>query len=79
MMESLGKINWEDFEEAMPAFLTAITMPLAYSISTGISVGFIFYVLTKVVRGKFKEVHPVMYAVTILFIINYIITGALKL
>lgn len=79
MMESLGKINWEDFEEAAPAFMTAVTMPLAYSISTGISAGFIFYVLLKVVKGKFKEVHPVMYAVTALFLINYIITGILKL
>lgn len=79
MMESLGKINWEDFEEALPSFLTAVTMPLAYSISTGISAGFIFYVLTKIVRGKGKEVHPIMYAVTILFIINYVLTGILKL
>jgi AGZA family xanthine/uracil permease-like MFS transporter len=79
MMESLGKINWGDFEEALPAFLTAVTMPLAYNISTGIAAGFIFYVLTKVVRGKFKDVHPVMYAVTILFIINYIIAGVLNL
>ena len=79
MMDSLGKINWGEFEEALPAFLTAVSMPLAYSISVGISVGFIFYVLTKVVRGKFKEVHPVMYVVTILFIINYILTGVLQL
>lgn len=79
MMESLGKINWEDFEEALPAFLTAVAMPLAYSISTGISIGFIFYILTKLVRGKAREVHPVMYVVTILFIINYIITGVLNL
>ena len=79
MMESLGKINWEDFEEAAPAFLTAVTMPLAYSISTGISAGFIFYVVVKVVKGKYKEVHPVMYAVTALFIINYILTALLRL
>ena len=79
MMESLGKINWGDFEEALPAFLTAVTMPLAYNISTGIAAGFIFYVVSKVVRGKFKDVHPVMYAVTILFIINYIIAGVLNL
>jgi len=79
MMEPLGKINWEDFEEAMPAFFTTVTMPLSYSISNGIAAGFIFYVLSKVIRGKFKEVHPIMYAVTILFIINFILAGVLKL
>jgi len=79
MMESLGRIKWEDFEEALPAFFTAVTMPLAYSISTGISVGFIFHVLTKITTGKAREVHPVMYVVTLLFIINYIINGVLKL
>jgi len=79
MMEPLGKINWDDFEEAMPAFFTTITMPLSYSISNGIAAGFIFYVLSKVVRGKFKDVHPIMYAVTILFVINFVIAGVLKL
>jgi AGZA family xanthine/uracil permease-like MFS transporter len=76
MMESIGKIQWDDFEEAVPAFFTAVTMPLSYSISNGIAAGFIFYVITKMVKGKFKDVHPIMYIVTALFILNFVI-GAL--
>ncbi|MDF2612277.1 MAG: guanine permease [Clostridia bacterium] len=76
MVESLGKINWSDLETAIPVFFTVVIMPLSYSISNGIAAGFVFYCLTKIVKGKAKQVHPIMYIVTVLFIINYII-GAL--
>jgi AGZA family xanthine/uracil permease-like MFS transporter len=79
MMGSFAKIRWEDFEEALPAFFTAVVMPFAYSISSGISAGFIFYVIVKIFRGKAKEVHPIMYIVTCLFVLNYIVTALLKL
>lgn len=79
MMESFGKIKWDDFDEALAAFFTAVVMPLAYSISNGIAVGFIFYVLIKLTKGKAKDVHPIMYIVTALFIANFIISGILKL
>ncbi|MGI6160402.1 MAG: NCS2 family permease [Christensenellales bacterium] len=72
MVDSLGKINWNDIEEALPAFMTVIIMPLAYSISDGIAAGFIFYVLVKVFKGKGKEVHPLMYLFTALFIVYFI-------
>ena len=72
MAESLGKVKWGDLETAIPVFFTVIMMPLSYSISNGIAAGFIFYCITKVVRGKAKEVHPIMYIVTMLFVINYI-------
>lgn len=78
MMESFGKIEWGDFEEALPAFFTAVVMPFAYSISNGIAAGFIFYVVLKVCKGKFKEVHPIMYIVTILFIANFVISALPK-
>ena len=79
MMGSIAKIRWEDFDEAIPAFFTAVVMPFAYSISSGISAGFIFYVLVRICKGKAKEVHPIMYIVTGLFIINYVVAGLLKL
>lgn len=79
MMESFGKIKWDNFDEALGAFFTAIVMPLSYSIANGIAVGFIFYVIMKIVKGKFKDVHPIMYIVTALFIINFIISAFLKL
>ena len=57
MMESMGKIKWDSFVEAAPAFLTAIIMTFAYNISYGIAAGFIFYCLVKIITGKAKEVH----------------------
>ncbi|HEY4551621.1 MAG TPA: NCS2 family permease [Bacillaceae bacterium] len=68
MASSLSEIKWKEFEFAIPAFLTFITMPLTYSISTGIALGFIMYPLTMVFRGKFKEVHPIMYVMFFVFI-----------
>lgn len=79
MMGSFAKIKWEDFDEALAAFFTAVVMPFAYSISMGIASGFIFYVIIKICKGRAKEVHPIMYIVTALFIVNYIVTAVLKL
>lgn len=79
MMTSFTDINWSDFEEAAPVFLTAIMMPFAYSITTGIAFGFIFYTLIKMFKGKFKEVHPILYIVSALFILNYIYLAVDKL
>ena len=76
MMESVGKIKWDDFDEALAAFFTIVVMPFTYSIANGIAFGFIFYVVMKMVRGKFKDVHPILYIVSGLFVLNFII-GAL--
>lgn len=79
MMGSFAKIKWDDFDEALAAFFTAVVMPFSYSISSGIATGFIFYVIMKICKGKAKEVHPIMYIVTGLFIINFAIAALLKL
>lgn len=73
MMGSLKDIKWDELEEAVPAFFTAVSMPFTYSIANGIAVGFFFYVLTKVCKGKAKDVHPIMYIVTLLFVIKFIV------
>lgn len=73
MMESLMKIKWDDFDEAVAAFFTAVIMPFSYSIATGVAAGFIFYVMTKLVKGKAKDVHPIMYIVSALFLLKYVI------
>ncbi len=78
MMDSFGKIEWGNFDEALPAFFTAVVMPFTYSISNGIAAGFIFYVILKMSKRKFKEVHPIMYIVTVLFIANFIISALPK-
>lgn len=71
MIGSITDINFSDFEEAAPAFFALVMMPFTYSIANGIAVGFIFYTLIKLVRGKGKEVHPIMYIFTLLFILKF--------
>ncbi|MFL0507297.1 NCS2 family permease [Ureibacillus sp. 179-F W5.1 NHS] len=73
MVSSLGQIDWNRFELAVPAFLTMIMMPLTGSIATGIAVGFIFYPLTMVVKGRAKEVSLIMYIFALIFL-AYLIT-----
>jgi adenine/guanine/hypoxanthine permease len=60
-----------DFEEGLPALLTMILMPLTYDITVGIGAGFISWVLLKVVRGKFAEIHPLMWVVSIAFVVYF--------
>jgi AGZA family xanthine/uracil permease-like MFS transporter len=73
MMESIAKVKWDDFEAAAAAFFTAVVMPFSYSIATGVAAGFIFYCIAKMVRGKAKEVHPIMYIVSVLFLLKYLV------
>jgi AGZA family xanthine/uracil permease-like MFS transporter len=72
MASSLKDINWPDFRVAVPCFFTVAFMPFAYSISDGIAMGFIFYVLTGVFTGKAKEISPVMYIFAALFALRYV-------
>lgn len=68
MVSNLGKIDWQKFEIAVPAFLTMIMMPLTYSIATGIACGFIFYPITMIVAKRHKEIHPIMYGLFFVFV-----------
>lgn len=77
MMASFKDINWIDLEEAVPAFFASIFMGLCYSISYGIAAGFIFFAIIKVVKGKAKEVSPILWIVNLLFILNFIILAIL--
>lgn len=72
MVSTLSNIEWSKFEIAVPAFFTIITMPLTYSIATGIAIGFIFYPITMIVSGRRKEIHPIMYGLFIIFILYFI-------
>ena len=72
MMPAVKRIHWEDYCRAIPAFLTIIIMPLAYSISDGILIGVISYVFCHAVAGKFKSVSITMWILAILFICKYI-------
>ena len=72
MMTPVVKIDWEDFTESIPAFITVLLMPVAYSISDGILIGVISYVLLNACAGKFKKISPTMWILAALFICKYI-------
>nr|WP_203989747.1 NCS2 family permease [Sphaerisporangium rufum] len=78
MMTAIREIDFNDYEIAIPAFLTIVLMPFTYSISNGIGAGFISYVLIKAVKGKAREVHPLLWLVTALFVVYFAI-GPVKI
>lgn len=73
MLSSFADVQWGHLEEAVPAFFAGVFMALSFSISYGIAAGFIFYCIVKVVTGKAKEIHPILWFATSLFILNFVI------
>ena len=75
MLGAVAKIDFNDPADAIPAFLTIIAMPLAYSISEGIAIGVISWTLLNLITGKAgeKKISPLMYVLTVLFILKYIL------
>ena len=73
MTSSFKEVNWSEFSEAVPAFFASIFMALCYSISYGIAFGFISYCLVKICKKEAKDIHPILWVVTILFILNFIL------
>ena len=73
MMQQVKGISWDDLEIAIPAFLTIVLMPFTYSITVGIGAGFLAYVLIKVVRGKLAAIHPLMWVISVLFVLYFAI------
>ena len=71
MIDSFKKIELEDISESFPAFITMITMVLCYSIADGICLGILSYVLIKMMVGKFKDLNPTLYILSIFLLINY--------
>lgn len=72
MMQPVTKIDWLNYRESIPAFLTVVLMPTAYSISDGILIGIISYVVLFALAGKFKQITPTMWVLAVLFILKYI-------
>ena len=72
MMTTARLIPWDHFDEAIPAFLTILTLPLTFNISYGIGFGFISYVLIKLSRGRAGEVHPLLYGAAVLFALAFV-------
>lgn len=73
MMGEFKQINWDDIEIAIPAFFTSAFMAFSYSISYGIAAGFIFFIVIKAAKRKFNEISPILWVVTLFFLLNFII------
>jgi adenine/guanine/hypoxanthine permease len=72
MSQSLAQVNWQDFTEALPAFITMLATPLAFSIATGLSLGLISYTVVKLAAGKFAQINALIWILTVLFILRYV-------
>ncbi len=72
MMSPIRNIDWDDYSEAIPAFITAVMMPLSYSIAHGILLGMISYVVINAVSGKVKKISVTMWVLAVLFVLRYI-------
>ena len=77
MTSSFKEIEWADLSEAVPAFFAGIFMALCYSISYGIALGFITYCIVKIIKGKAKELHPILVVCTLLFVLNFVLLALL--
>ena len=75
MARSLTEIEWNDLTEAAPAVITAISMPFTFSIADGIAFGFISYAGIKIAAGRYRDVHPAVGILAVLFVIKYVVIG----
>jgi AGZA family xanthine/uracil permease-like MFS transporter len=75
MTRSLTEVAWDDLTEAAPAVITALAMPFTFSIAEGIAFGFISYVAIKLVTGRYRDVHPAVGILAVLFVIKYMVIG----
>jgi adenine/guanine/hypoxanthine permease len=76
MSQSIALVKWNDFSEAVPAFITMLATPLTFSIATGLSLGLISYTLVKLAAGKFQEINALIWVLTILFVLRYVYLAA---
>ncbi|MBI4541790.1 MAG: NCS2 family permease, partial [Gemmatimonadetes bacterium] len=71
MFGGVARVRWDDLSEAVPAFLTVVTMPLALSIADGLAAGFVSYVLLKLASGRSREVRPLVHVFAALFVVRF--------
>ncbi|MGH9715039.1 MAG: NCS2 family permease [Candidatus Acidiferrales bacterium] len=76
MTQSIAHVNWSEFTDALPAFVTLLATPLTFSIATGLSLGLISYTVVKVAAGKYREISPLLWILTALFILRYVYLAA---
>ena len=76
MCGAVAKVRWDDFTDAVPAFLTLIATPLTFSIATGLSLGLLSFTSLKLFSGKRKEISPLIWVLSVLFLLRYAFLGA---
>jgi len=76
MCGSVARVRWDDFTEAFPAFLTLVATPLTFSIATGLSLGVLSYTLVKLGSGKYRDISPLIWVLSVLFLLRYVFLGA---
>lgn len=76
MAQSLALVKWRDFTDVLPAFITMLATPLAFSIATGLSLGLISFTVVKLASGRFKEINTLIWILTVLFVLRYIYLAA---
>ena len=75
MAEGLKNIAWDDLSIAVPCFMVIAMMAFSYSITNGIAFGFLFYSISMIINKKSKEVHPILYVITVLFIFSFVLSA----
>jgi adenine/guanine/hypoxanthine permease len=76
MCGSVARVHWDDFTEAFPAFLTLVATPLTFSIATGLSLGVLSFTLVKLGSGKYRDISPLIWVLSVLFLLRYVFLGA---
>jgi AGZA family xanthine/uracil permease-like MFS transporter len=76
MCGAVARVRWNDFSEAFPAFLTLVATPLTFSIATGLSLGMLSFTFIKLGTGKYKEISPLIWVLSVLFLIRYAFLGS---
>jgi AGZA family xanthine/uracil permease-like MFS transporter len=75
MCGSVARVRWDDFSEAFPAFLTLVATPLTFSIATGLSLGLLSFTFIKLGTGKYREISPLIWVLSVLFLLRYAFLG----
>jgi AGZA family xanthine/uracil permease-like MFS transporter len=72
MIKPFAKVNWEDSAEFIPAVITLLMIPLTFSIADGVGLGLICYVILKTASGEVKKIHPMLWILTLVFVIYFV-------
>jgi adenine/guanine/hypoxanthine permease len=75
MCGSVSKVNWDDYSDSVPAFLTLIATPLTFSIATGLSLGLLSFTCLKIFTGRYREISPLIWVLSVLFLLRYVFLG----